>query len=84
MGNNFCSKFYKKNYNGYMNAPMDSVLNNKNVEPGKLFTYNTMSGIPPKLNLDFLNKIAPEATVIFAMDVEFVTSTMILVDQCVK
>lgn len=83
MGNNFWSKFYKKNYDGYMNAPMDSVLNNKNVEAGKLFTYNTTSGIPPKLNLDFLNMIAPEAIVIFAMDVEFVTSTMILVDQCV-
>lgn len=62
---------------------MDSVVNTKALESNRLFTFNEISGIPPKLNVDFLNKISREAVVIFAADVEFRSDTYIVVDKSI-
>lgn len=78
-----CSKFYTRKCSGFANAPMDSVVNTKALESNRLFTFNEISGIPPKLNVDFLNKISREAVVIFAADVEFRSDTYIVVDKSI-
>lgn len=49
-----------------------------------MFTFNEISGIPPKLNVDFLNKISLEAVLIFAADVEFLGDTTVVVDKSIK
>lgn len=79
-----CAKFYTRKCRGFANAPMDSVVNTKALESGKMFTFNEISGIPPKLNVDFLNKISLEAVVIFAADVEFLGDTTVVVDKSIK
>lgn len=75
-----CAKFYVNGYDGFVNAPLDSTLNNKNLESGRLFTYNDCTGIPPKLNASFLNKISAEAAFIFAEEVQVVNSSRVLVN----
>lgn len=76
------NKFYVQgsDFRGFYNAPQDSVLNKKNPGCNKVFTFNSASGIPPKLNLDFLNQISPEALIIFAATCKLITSTLIEAD----
>lgn len=77
------AKFYKKGTNQYMNVPASSVMFST-LAAGKTFTYNTMSGIPPKLNIEFINKIDLEAIIIFQADVEFQSDALVIVDGCIR
>lgn len=79
-----CCKFYVKGYSGFANAPMDSVVNDKTLDSQLLFAYNSFSGIPPKLNVDFLNRISREAVIIFSADVRFYSDTVVIVDEFIQ
>lgn len=75
------AKFYVKGTTGFSNAQLDSVLARKNVTVGELYTFNESTGIPPKINLSFLNQISPEALFLFAEDMVKQSSTKVLVNN---
>lgn len=79
------NKFYTKDSKGFANAQLDSVLARKDVKAGELYTFSYSSGIPPKINLSFLNKISPEALFLFGEKVDKIpnTNTKVLVNDII-
>lgn len=64
-----------------MNGPMDSVLNNTNIPKNKLFTFENMDGVPPKMRVNFLNQISAEALVLFASQVGSLGPSTVVVNN---
>lgn len=69
---------------GFCNSPLNSVITKENTQRDKFYTYNDYSGIYPKFNLDFLNKVAPEAVVIFSASIESRNSQTVVVGNNIK
>lgn len=59
---------------------MESVLNKNTMRSDQFFTFNKESGIPPKCNMDLLNKIDPEALILFSSDATLFGRDTIMVE----
>lgn len=71
--------FYRPMYPGaILGVHPKSVLNTINWEDDQLFTYNKISGG----KIEFLNKISPEAVIIFSNEVQLISNTQVMVDRC--